>query len=87
MAHRKTMIVGSDGREHALIRALGKNPDAKQVYALPGNGGIARDARCVPIDAANSCIPGKSVVDCVGDEKGEEPCAFCILRTCTLGNN
>lgn len=46
----KTMVVGSGGREHALIRAIRKNPDVEQVYALPGNGGIARDARCVPID-------------------------------------
>lgn len=46
----KIMVVGSGGREHALIRAISKNPKVEQAYALPGNGGIDRDAECVPID-------------------------------------
>ena len=45
------LVVGSGGREHALIKALKKNPGVKMIYALPGNGGIARDAVCVPIGA------------------------------------
>ena len=45
------LVVGSGGREHALIKSLKKNPEVETMYALPGNGGIARDAVCVPIGA------------------------------------
>ncbi|MBQ9662515.1 MAG: phosphoribosylamine--glycine ligase [Oscillospiraceae bacterium] len=47
----KVMVVGGGGREHAVIRKLKENPEITQIYALPGNGGIARDAECVPIGA------------------------------------
>ena len=47
----KVMVIGSGGREHAVIRALKKSPDIDTLYALPGNGGIAADAQCVPIGA------------------------------------
>jgi len=47
----KIMVIGGGGREHALIKALKKNPDIREIYALPGNGGIAGDAVCVPIGA------------------------------------
>lgn len=45
------MVVGGGGREHAIIKALRKNPAVTEIYALPGNGGIAADAVCVPIGA------------------------------------
>lgn len=45
------LVVGGGGREHAIIKKLRENPDAAKIYALPGNGGIARDAVCVPIGA------------------------------------
>ena len=45
------LVVGSGGREHALIKSLKKNPQVETIYALPGNGGIARDAKCIPIGA------------------------------------
>ena len=45
----KILVTGSGGREHAIIRALKKNPGVEKIYALPGNGGIALDAECVPI--------------------------------------
>ena len=45
------LVVGSGGREHAIIKALKKSPDAETIYALPGNGGMAKDAVCVPIGA------------------------------------
>jgi phosphoribosylamine--glycine ligase len=45
------MVIGGGGREHAVIKSLKKNPEVKTVYALPGNGGIAADAVCVPIGA------------------------------------
>ena len=47
----KIMVVGGGGREHAIIKKLKDSPDAGQIYALPGNGGIAADAVCVPIAA------------------------------------
>lgn len=47
----KIMVVGGGGREHALIRKIKENPDVQKIYALPGNGGIAADAECVPIAA------------------------------------
>ncbi len=45
------MVIGGGGREHAVIRKLKENPDITCIYALPGNGGIAADAVCVPIGA------------------------------------
>ncbi len=47
----KVMVVGGGGREHAIIRKIKENPTVDVIYALPGNGGIARDAVCVPIGA------------------------------------
>ena len=47
----KILVVGSGGREHAIIKALKKSPEAEKIYALPGNGGIAADAECVNIGA------------------------------------
>jgi len=49
----KIMVIGSGGREHAIIRKLKENPAAQMIYALPGNGGIAQDAECVPIGATD----------------------------------
>ena len=47
----KILVVGGGGREHAIIKKLKLNPAVETVYALPGNGGIAEDAVCVPIGA------------------------------------
>ena len=47
----KLLVVGSGGREHAIIKKLKENPTVEVIYALPGNGGIAADAICVPIGA------------------------------------
>ena len=47
----KIMVVGSGGREHAIIKSLKKNKKVEKIYALPGNGGIAADAECVDIGA------------------------------------
>ena len=49
----KLMVVGGGGREHAIIKKLKENPQAEVIYALPGNGGIARDAICVNIPATD----------------------------------
>ena len=47
----KIMVVGGGGREHAIIKKLKENPAVSEIYALPGNGGIAADAVCVNIGA------------------------------------
>lgn len=47
----KIMVVGGGGREHAIIKKLKLNKNVTEIYALPGNGGIAKDAVCVPIGA------------------------------------
>ncbi len=52
----KLLVVGGGGREHAIIRSLKKNPEVTEIFALPGNGGIAADATCVAISATD--IPG-----------------------------
>ncbi|WP_298017662.1 phosphoribosylamine--glycine ligase [uncultured Dysosmobacter sp.] len=44
----KLLVVGGGGREHAIIKKLKENPEVETIYALPGNGGIAQDAVCVP---------------------------------------
>ena len=47
----KLMVVGGGGREHAIIRKLRENPTVTEIFALPGNGGMAADATCVDIGA------------------------------------
>ena len=49
----KLMVVGGGGREHAIIKKLKENPAVTRIFALPGNGGIARDAACIPIKATD----------------------------------
>ena len=47
------LVVGGGGREHAVIKALKKSRRAGKIYALPGNGGIAKDAECIPVKATD----------------------------------
>lgn len=47
----KILVVGSGGREHAIIRKLKESPKCEKIYAAPGNGGISYDAECVSIGA------------------------------------
>lgn len=49
----KILVIGSGGREHAIIRKLRENPSVTEIFALPGNGGISYDATCVAISAAD----------------------------------
>lgn len=47
----KLIVVGGGGREHAIIKKLKENKEVEEIFALPGNGGIAADATCVDIGA------------------------------------
>ncbi|MBR5021819.1 MAG: phosphoribosylamine--glycine ligase [Oscillospiraceae bacterium] len=47
----RILVVGGGGREHAIIKKLKENPSVTEIFALPGNGGIAKDATCVDIGA------------------------------------
>ena len=47
----KVMVVGGGGREHAIIKKLKENREISELYALPGNGGMANDATCIDIGA------------------------------------
>ncbi len=49
----KVMVVGSGGREHAIIKKLKENDTIEKIFALPGNGGISKDAECVDIKATD----------------------------------
>ena len=49
----KVMVIGGGGREHAIVKKLKQNPVVTELYCLPGNGGIAGDAVCVPIAATD----------------------------------
>lgn len=49
----KILVVGGGGREHAVIKKLKENKTVSEIFALPGNGGIAKDATCVPISATD----------------------------------
>ncbi len=47
------IVIGSGGREHAVIKKLKESPLCGTIYALPGNGGMAEDAVCVPVKATD----------------------------------
>ena len=47
----KILVIGSGGREHAIVRKLKESPQVEALYCAPGNGGISRDAECFPVNA------------------------------------
>jgi|SRR6266704_2341222 len=49
----KILVLGGGGREHALVWKLKQSPRVEKIWCAPGNGGIAAEAECVPIDASD----------------------------------
>src|SRR5258708_24319298 len=46
----KVLVIGSGGREHALVWKLRQSPRVSKIYCSPGNGGISAEAECIPAD-------------------------------------
>ena len=59
----KVMVIGGGGREHAVIKKLKQNKEITELYALPGNGGIAEDAVCINIGACDIASQVKFAVE------------------------
>ena len=49
----KILVVGSGGREHAMVWRLRQSPEVEKIWCAPGNGGIEGIAECVPVDAGD----------------------------------
>ncbi len=67
----KIMVVGGGGREHAIIKKLRQSPEVDEIFALPGNGGMAEDATLVPIGAKD--------LDAIADFARENAIDFAVV--------
>jgi len=47
----RLLVVGSGGREHALVWKLKQGPKVEKIFCAPGNSGIAEQAECIPVKA------------------------------------
>ena len=48
----KILVIGSGGREHALVWKLRESEYMEEIYCAPGNAGIGQEAECLPVDAS-----------------------------------
>jgi|SRR5581483_5508678 len=53
ISNMKVLVIGSGGREHALVWKLSQSSRVSKIYCAPGNGGIANEAECLPADVRN----------------------------------
>lgn len=83
------LVIGGGGREHAIIKKLRENPRVKTIWCLPGNGGIAADADCVPIGAkdmdAICAFAGTHPVDFAVVAQDDPLALGCVDRLHALG--
>ena len=49
-ANMKILVIGSGGREHAIVWKLRQSAAVEKIWCAPGNGGISKDAECIPLD-------------------------------------
>jgi len=49
----KILVIGSGGREHALVWKLRQSPTVSKIWGAPGNGGISQQAECIPANLAD----------------------------------
>ena len=50
----KVLVIGSGGREHAIVQKISESPRVTKLYCAPGNAGIAQLAECVGISTGDS---------------------------------
>ncbi len=76
----KVMVIGSGGREHAISWKLAQSADIETVLCVPGNGGTAREKKCVNIDpSAQHYAKGLSFIDAAVRIAAHEKCDFAVV--------
>jgi phosphoribosylamine--glycine ligase len=64
----RVLVVGGGAREHAMVRALGRDPTVTSVVVAPGNAGIAAEVRTMPLDVADAAAVGRLAADLAAAE-------------------